>query len=68
LSARLIFEKVLDIPPKIRNAPLKHVLYAIAENYRQKMDYPNALHWGEKALLEDPGNYRHFSISPIYTK
>jgi len=53
------FIKVMAIPAKIRNVPLKHVLYAIAENYRQQMDYPNALHWGEKALLEDPRNYRH---------
>jgi len=53
------FKKVLDIPPKIRNAPLKDVLYAIAENYRQQMDYPNALHWGEKALSEEPRNYQY---------
>ncbi|MBW1840858.1 MAG: tetratricopeptide repeat protein [Deltaproteobacteria bacterium] len=58
-SAVADFKKVLDIPPEIRNAPLKHVLYAIAENYRQQKDYPNALHWGERALAEDPGNYRH---------
>ena len=53
------FKKVLNIPPKIRNVPLKHVLYAIAENYRQQLDYPKALHWGEKALTEDPRNHRH---------
>jgi len=44
---------------EVRNAPLKHVLYAIAENYRQQKDFPNALYWGEKALAEDPDNYRH---------
>jgi len=53
------FKKVLDIPPEVMNAPLKNVLYAIAENYRQQKDYSKALHWGEKALLEDPGNYQH---------
>jgi tetratricopeptide (TPR) repeat protein len=53
------FKKALDIPSDVRNAPLKHVLYAIAENYRQQQDYPNALHWGEKALAEDPNNFRH---------
>ena len=53
------FKKVLDIPPENRNAPLQHVLYAIAENYRQQKDFPNALHWGKKALSEDPDNYRH---------
>ncbi|WP_300464635.1 tetratricopeptide repeat protein [Desulfobacula sp.] len=53
------FKKVLDIPPESRNAPLQHVLYAIAENYRQQKDFPNALLWGEKALLEDPIDDRH---------
>jgi tetratricopeptide (TPR) repeat protein len=53
------FTKVLDIPPESRNAPLQHVLYAIAENYRQQKDFPNALHWGKKALSEDPDNDRH---------
>jgi len=38
---------------------LQHVLYAIAENYRQQKDFPNALHWGEKSFSKDPGNYRH---------
>ncbi|RLB84846.1 MAG: hypothetical protein DRH26_18810, partial [Deltaproteobacteria bacterium] len=45
--------------PQSRNAPLEHVLYAIAENYRQQKDFPNALHWGEKALSENPNNNRH---------
>ncbi|MCP3872103.1 MAG: tetratricopeptide repeat protein [Desulfobacteraceae bacterium] len=53
------FKKVLDIPPESMNAPLKHVLYAIAENYRQQMDFQNALFWGERALSEDPGNHLH---------
>ena len=53
------FKKVLDIPPESRNAPLQHVLYAIAENYRQQKDFSKALHWGEKALSKDPNNDRH---------
>jgi len=53
------FKKVLDIPSENRNAPLQHVMYAIAENYRQQNDFPNALHWGEKALSKDPNNNRH---------
>lgn len=53
------FKKVMAIPSKIRHAPLKHLLYAIAENYRRQMDYASALHWGEKALSEDPRNHRH---------
>lgn len=53
------FEKVLEIPAENRNAPLQHILYAIAENYRQKKNFPKALHWGEKALLEDPDNPLH---------
>jgi tetratricopeptide (TPR) repeat protein len=52
------FKKVLDIQPENRNAPLQHLLYAIAENYRQQQDFPNALSWGEKALSEDPANDR----------
>jgi hypothetical protein len=38
---------------------LKHLLYAVAENYRQQKDFTNALFWGEKALAEDPENSRH---------
>jgi len=53
------FKKVIDIPHNIRNVPLKDVLYVIAENYRQQKHWPNALYWGEKALAEDPDNYRH---------
>jgi len=57
--AVLDFKKVLEIPSESRNAPLKHILYAIAENYRQQKDFPNALEWGEKAVSEDPDNFRH---------
>lgn len=53
------FKKMLDIPPEVSNAPKAHVLYAIAENYRQLKDYSNALHWGEQALSQDPENDRH---------
>jgi tetratricopeptide (TPR) repeat protein len=53
------FKKVLDFPPENRNAPLKNLLYAVAENYRQQKDFSNALFWGEKALAEDPENSRH---------
>ena len=62
------FKKVLDIPAEIRNVPIKHVLYVIAENYRQQKDYPNALYWGEKALAEDPHNYRHQELVAEVTK
>ena len=53
------FKRVLDIPPESRNAPIQDVFYAIAENYRQQKDFLNALHWGRKALAEDPDNERH---------
>ena len=53
------FKKVLEIPPENRNASVQLVLYAIAENYRQQKDFPSALHWGEKAVSEDPDNSRH---------
>jgi tetratricopeptide (TPR) repeat protein len=58
-SAVTDFKKVLDIPAEVRNVPINYVLYAIAENYRQQKNYPKALYWGEKALAEDPNNYRH---------
>ncbi|MCB2166216.1 MAG: tetratricopeptide repeat protein [Deltaproteobacteria bacterium] len=53
------FEKVLAIPSKHRRAPVQHLLYAIAENYRQKNDYAAALHWGQQALEKEPDNFRH---------
>ncbi len=53
------FKKVLDIPTESRHAPLQHVLYAIAENYRQQKDFSNALVWGEKTLSKDPDNSRY---------
>lgn len=53
------FEKVLAIPAQHRRAPVQHLLYAIAENYRQKEDYAEALHWGQQALAKEPDNFRH---------
>ena len=53
------FEKVLAIPSQHRRAPVQHVLYAIAENYRQKKDYAEALLWGQQALDKEPDNLRH---------
>lgn len=53
------FRKALAIPTPHRRAPVQHLLYAIAENYRQQNDYSAALRWGQKALAEDPDNFRH---------
>jgi len=53
------FKKVLAIPDQHRRAPVQHLLYAIAENYRQKQDFAAALHWGQQALDKDPDNFRH---------
>mgnify|MGYP006286973391 CR=1 FL=1 len=53
------FRKVLTIPAQHRRTPVQHLLYAIAENYRQKKDYAAALHWGQQALDKDPDNFRH---------
>jgi tetratricopeptide (TPR) repeat protein len=53
------FQKVLAIPAQHRRAPVQHLLYAIAENYRQKNDYAAALHWGQQALEKEPDNFRH---------
>ena len=56
------FRKALAIPPRHRRAPVQHLLYAIAENYRQKNDYAAALHWGQQALDKDPDNFRHQAL------
>jgi tetratricopeptide (TPR) repeat protein len=53
------FSKVLHFPDQIRRVPKKHILYVIAENYRQLEDWDMALFWGQKALHADPGNQRH---------
>jgi tetratricopeptide (TPR) repeat protein len=53
------FRKALSIPDAHRRAPVQHLLYAVAENYRQKEDFASALMWGQRALDKDPGNFRH---------
>jgi tetratricopeptide (TPR) repeat protein len=53
------FRKALAIPDAQRRAPAQHLLYAIAENYRQQEDYASALMWGQQALDKDPDNFRH---------
>ncbi|MDJ0720079.1 MAG: tetratricopeptide repeat protein [Desulfobacterales bacterium] len=53
------FRKALSIPDARRRSPAQHLLYAIAENYRQQSDYTSALMWGQRALDLDPDNYRH---------
>jgi tetratricopeptide (TPR) repeat protein len=53
------FKRVLAIPDRHRRAPVQHLLYAIAENFRQKHDYAAALHWGQQALAKEPENFRH---------
>jgi tetratricopeptide (TPR) repeat protein len=53
------FKKVLAIPDPHRRAPVQHLLYAIAENYRLKNDFAEALHWGQQALDKEPDNFRH---------
>lgn len=53
------FTRVLNFPEANRRSPLKHLQYALAENYRQLKDWHNALYWGEQALAADPDNDRH---------
>ena len=53
------FEKLLKIPDRLRKVPRKHLLYAIAENYRQSGEWDQAAFWGKKALDADPDNLRH---------
>lgn len=53
------FIRVLQIPATERRVHRKHLLYAIAENYRQGKDWDQALYWGRQALDADPENPRH---------
>ena len=53
------FAKLLQVPDRQRRVPRKHLLYVIAENYRQMEDWENAVYWGQKALAADPENQRH---------
>ena len=53
------FTKVLQFPDQKRRAPRKHLLYALAENYRQMAQWEQAYYWGRQALDADPENYRH---------
>jgi tetratricopeptide (TPR) repeat protein len=53
------FTRVLQFPERKRRVPRSHLLYAIAENYRQIEDWEQALYWGRQALEADPKNNRH---------
>jgi tetratricopeptide (TPR) repeat protein len=53
------FTKLLQWPDRLRKVPRKHLLYVIAENYRQMEDWGQAVYYGKKALAADPGNQRH---------
>jgi tetratricopeptide (TPR) repeat protein len=53
------FDKLLKVPDRLRKVPRKHLLYAIAENYRQSGDWEKAAKWGKQALDADPDNPRH---------
>ena len=53
------FVKLLRVPDHMRRVPRGHLLYAIAENYRQLKDWENSALWGKQALEADPTNQRH---------
>ena len=53
------FSRVLGFPAKVRRVPREHLLYAIAENYRQLEDWQQALHWATQAVAAAPHNHRH---------
>jgi tetratricopeptide (TPR) repeat protein len=52
------FVKLLKVPDRFRKVPRKHLLYAIAENYRQAENWVEAVFWGKQALEADPDNQR----------
>jgi tetratricopeptide (TPR) repeat protein len=53
------FTKLLDASDSQRRVPRKHLLYAVAENYRQLKDWGQAAYWARQALAADPANRRH---------
>ena len=44
------FQKLLRVPDERRKVPKKHLLYVIAENYRQMKEWGLAMHWSRLAL------------------
>ena len=53
------FSRLLQVPDRLRKVPRKHLLYVIAENYRQMEDWGQAAYWAQQALRADPNNFRH---------
>jgi len=56
------FTRLLQVPDKKRKFPKKHLLYVIAENYRQMEDWGQAIYWAEQAVNADPGNEGHKAL------
>jgi hypothetical protein len=52
------FTHLLQLPDAKRKVPRKHLLQAIAENYRQLEDWGQAVFWAQKAMEADPGDPR----------
>ncbi|MEJ2041064.1 MAG: tetratricopeptide repeat protein [Desulfosarcinaceae bacterium] len=53
------FSHLLHMSQGRRKIPDKHLLYVIAENYRQMKEWGQAIYWAQLALNADPGNERH---------
>jgi tetratricopeptide (TPR) repeat protein len=53
------FRRLLEFPAKVRRVPQEHLLYVIAENYRQLEDWGQAFHWATQAANVAPHNQRH---------
>jgi tetratricopeptide (TPR) repeat protein len=62
------FTSVLQFPDQKRRAQRKHLLYVIAENYRQARNWEQARYWGRQALDADPDNYRHQELLKMVEK
>jgi tetratricopeptide (TPR) repeat protein len=53
------FTHLLQWPDHRRKVPRGHLLFVIAENYRQMEAYGEAIQWAQLALEADPENLRH---------
>lgn len=68
LSAIADFSKLLTLPDGKRRVPRKHLLFVIAENYRQLEDWGQAIYWAKLALNADPGDERHQALFKSISK
>jgi tetratricopeptide (TPR) repeat protein len=53
------FQWLLRFPKARRSIPEKHLFFMLAENYRRLARWGEAVFWGERAKIADPGHEHH---------